>query len=143
MRNKLNLICAYTLQRAKLYRVLLEKKSIFNANTYQDYKYFLKFSDRKGIHFGINWEIPIQLAKSIWKYHIRLLIPRWETRNEEFENKEFLARKTDEKNEKMRDQKSSILKAFRGGNYRKFKIMFSYLAQSTLKWFLSSKIWLI
>ena len=35
-------------------------------------------------------------------------------RNEEFENEQFLVRmrKTDEKNKKMRDQKSSILKAF-------------------------------
>ena len=45
-------------------------------------------------------------------------------RNEEYENEEFLLRKTDEKNEKMRDQKSSILEAFEGGNDRKFKILF-------------------
>ena len=45
-------------------------------------------------------------------------------RNEEFENEEFLARKTDEKNEKMPDQKSIILEAFGGGNDRKFKIFF-------------------
>ena len=35
-------------------------------------------------------------------------------------NKEFLARKTDEKNEKMQDPKSSSLDAFGGGNDRKF-----------------------
>ena len=64
-------------------------------------------------------------------------------RNEEFENEEFLARKTDEKNKKMRDQKSSIFEAFGGGNDGKFKIIFSYSAKSTLKWFLRSKIWLI
>ena len=52
------------------------------------------------------------------------------------ENKEFLARKTDEKNEKMQDQKSSILEVFGGGNDRKFKIFFSYSAKSTIKWFL-------
>ena len=33
-------------------------------------------------------------------------------RNEESENEEFLARKTEEKNEKLRDQKSTILEAF-------------------------------
>ena len=64
-------------------------------------------------------------------------------RNEEFENEEFLARKTDEKNKKMRDKKTSILEAFGGGNDRKFKIIFSYSAKSTLKWFLRSNIWLI
>ena len=51
--------------------------------------------------------------------------------------------KTGEKDEKMRDQNSSILEAFGGGNDRKFKIIFSYSAKSTLKWFLRSKIWLI
>ena len=45
-------------------------------------------------------------------------------RNEEFENKEFLVRKTDVKNEKMKYQKSSILEAFGGGNDRKFKKKF-------------------
>ena len=56
------------------------------------------------------------------------------TRNEEFENEEFLVRKTDEKKKKMRDQKSSILEAFGGGNDRKFKIFFfSNSAKSTLK----------
>ena len=64
-------------------------------------------------------------------------------RNEEFENKEFLARKTDEKSEKVRDQRSSILEAFGGGNDTKFKIFFTDSAKSTLKWFLGSKIWLI
>ena len=54
-------------------------------------------------------------------------------RNEEFENEEFLARKTDKKNEKMRDQKASILESFGGGNDRKFKMIFSYTAKSTLK----------
>ena len=42
-------------------------------------------------------------------------------------------RKTDEKNEKIRDQISSILEAFGGRNDRKFKIIFSYSAKSTLK----------
>ena len=32
---------------------------------------------------------------------VRLLIPRFLTRNEEFENEEFLTRKTDEKNEEL------------------------------------------
>ena len=36
-------------------------------------------------------------------------------RNKEFENKKFLVMKTDEKNEIMRDQKSSTLEAFGGG----------------------------
>ena len=64
-------------------------------------------------------------------------------RNEEFENKEFPTRKTDEKTEKMGDQKSCILEAFGGVNDRKFKIIFSYSAKSALKWFLRSKILLI
>ena len=64
-------------------------------------------------------------------------------RNEEYESEEFLLRKTDEKNEKMQDRKSSILEAFGGGNDRKFKIVFSYSAKPTLKWFLRIKIWLI
>ena len=42
-------------------------------------------------------------------------------RNKEFENEEFneefMARKTDEKNEKMRDQKSSILEAYLEENF--------------------------
>ena len=54
-------------------------------------------------------------------------------RNEEFENEEFLVRKTEKKYDKLQDQKSSILEAFGGGNDRKFKIMFSYSAKSTLK----------
>ena len=54
-------------------------------------------------------------------------------RNEEFENKEFLTRKTDEKNEKMGDQKSSILEAFGVGNDRKFKIFFFLFSQVNLK----------
>ena len=44
-------------------------------------------------------------------------------------NEEFLARKTDKKNEKMRDQKSSTLEAFGVGNDRKFKIFFSLFSQ--------------
>ena len=54
-------------------------------------------------------------------------------RNEEFENKEFLVRKTDEKNEKMGDQKLSILEAFGGGNDRKFKQNLTYLEENFLK----------
>ena len=48
-------------------------------------------------------------------------------------NEEFPERKTDEKNEKMWDQKSSILEAFRGGNDRKFKIFFFLFSQVNLK----------
>ena len=69
---------------------------------------------------------------SLYKMCVCLLIPRWETRNEEFEHEEFLARKTDKKNEKMRVQKSCILEAFGGGNDRKFKIIFLY-SQVNLK----------
>ena len=48
-----------------------------------------------------------------WGHHYACLFP-----DEKFENEEYLARKTDEKHEKMLDQKSNILEAFGGGNDR-------------------------
>ena len=106
-------------------------------------KYFFNLLLQGNFHLMLVWWKKYVVDLTQHQLHICLLIPRWETRNEEFENEEFFARKTDEKNEKMRDQKSSILEAFGGGNDTKFKIIFSYSAKSTLKWFLRSKIWLI
>ena len=63
-------------------------------------------------NYKVGIKLNTELRNCIGLISLRMLIPWWETRNEEFENKEFLARKTDEKNEKMRDQKSSILEAF-------------------------------
>ena len=47
---------------------------------------------------------------SIVNLCLGLLIPQWELRNEEFENEEFLATKTDEKNKKMREKNQTFWK---------------------------------